>query len=381
MLSTLNSLFIAAVLAGTPLLLGALGEILTEKSGNLNLGVEGMMFMGAITGLAGSYYYEQAVLASGGNPNGVISAGIALICSFLAGTLGALIYAFLTITLRANQNVTGLTLTIFGTGFGNFFGEYIGQKAGGYVAVGDATKAAFTNLHIPVLSEIPVLGKLLFQYNWLVYFAIILAIVMTWFFNKTRVGLNLRAVGESPATADAAGILLFQYNWLVYFAIILAIVMTWFFNKTRVGLNLRAVGESPATADAAGIDITKYKYFATVIGGGICGIGGMYMSMVTTKGVWVHGCVSGYGWLAVALVIFATWSPARGMLVALVFGGLTIMRMYVNIPGLPAQIYDMLPYVADNYAYVCQYSGTSGTDLRYVAICGNDSGADYYQYA
>lgn len=299
MLSTLNSLFIAAVLAGTPLLLGALGEILTEKSGNLNLGVEGMMFMGAITGLAGSYYYEQAVLASDGSPNGVISAGIALICSFLAGTLGALIYAFLTITLRANQNVTGLTLTIFGTGFGNFFGEYIGQKAGGYVAVGDATKAAFTNLHIPVLSEIPVLGKLLFQYNWLVYFAIILAIVMTWFFNKTRVGLNLRAVGESPATADAAG-----------------------------------------------IDITKYKYFATVIGGGICGIGGMYMSMVTTKGVWVHGCVSGYGWLAVALVIFATWSPARGMLVALVFGGLTIMRMYVNIPGLPAQIYDMLPYVA-----------------------------------
>ncbi len=299
MLSILNSLFIAAVLAGTPLLLGALGEILTEKSGNLNLGVEGMMFMGAITGLAGSYYYEQGVIASGGTPNGVISAVIALICSFFAGTLGALIYSFLTITLRANQNVTGLTLTIFGTGFGNFFGEYIGQKAGGYVAVGDATKAAFTNLKIPVLSELPVIGKLLFQYNWLVYFAIILAIVMTWFFNKTRVGLNLRAVGESPATADAAG-----------------------------------------------IDITKYKYFATVIGGGICGIGGMYMSMVTTKGVWVHGCVSGYGWLAVALVIFATWSPARGMLVALVFGGLTIMRMYVNIPGLPAQIYDMLPYVA-----------------------------------
>lgn len=299
MLSTLNSLFIAAVLAGTPLLLGALGEILTEKAGNLNLGVEGMMFMGAITGLAGSYYYEQGVMASGGAPNGVVSALIALLCSFLAGALGALIYSFLTITLRANQNVTGLTLTIFGTGFGNFFGEYIGQKAGGYVAVGDATKAAFTNLKIPVLSEIPVIGKLLFQYNWVVYFAIILAILMTWFFNKSRVGLNLRAIGESPATADAAG-----------------------------------------------IDIMRYKYIATVIGGGICGIGGMYMSMVTTKGVWVHGCVSGYGWLAVALVIFATWSPARGMLVALVFGGLTIMRMYVNIPGLPAQIYDMLPYVA-----------------------------------
>ena len=299
MLNTLNSLFIAAVLAGTPLLLGALGEILTEKAGNLNLGVEGMMFMGAITGLAGSYYYEQAVLAKGGEPNGVLSALIALVCSFAAGTLGALIYSFLTITLHANQNVTGLTLTIFGTGFANFFGEFIGQKAGGYVAVTAATKAAFTKLQIPLLSDIPVLGKLLFQYNWMVYFAIALAIVMAWFFNRSRVGLNLRAVGESPATADAAG-----------------------------------------------IDITKYKYAATIIGGGICGIGGMYMSMVTTSGVWVHGCVSGYGWLAVALVIFATWSPARGVLVALAFGCLTIMRMYVNIPGLPAQIYDMLPYVA-----------------------------------
>lgn len=299
MLNTLNSLFIAAVLAGTPLLLGALGEILTEKAGNLNLGVEGMMFMGAITGLAGSYFYEQAVLKSGGTVNGVLSALIAMLCSFIAGAAGALIYSFLTITLRANQNVTGLTLTIFGTGFANFFGEYIGQKAGGYVAVGDVTKKAFSSLHIPVLSDIPVLGKLLFQYNWLVYLAIAIAIVMTWFFGSSRVGLNLRAVGEDPATADAAG-----------------------------------------------IDTTKYKYIATIVGGGICGIGGMYMSMVTTKGVWVHGCVGGYGWLAVALVIFATWSPARGMLVALVFGGLTIMRMYINIPGLPAQIYDMIPYVA-----------------------------------
>lgn len=141
MLEILGSLFPAAVLAGTPLLLGALGEILTERAGNLNLGVEGMMFMGAISGLAGSYFYEQAVLSSGGTPSGVLSAVIALITSMLAGMLGALIYSFLTISLRANQNVTGLTLTIFGTGFGNFFGEYIGQKAGGYVAVSSVTKA------------------------------------------------------------------------------------------------------------------------------------------------------------------------------------------------------------------------------------------------
>ena len=299
MLSTLQTLFIAAVLAGTPLLLGALGEILTEKSGNMNLGVEGMMFMGAISGLVGAYYYEQGVAAKGGTPSGVIAALVALAVSFLVGALGALIYSFLTITLRANQNVTGLTLTIFGTGFGNFFGEFFGLKAGGYIAVGEQVKAAFSNLKIPVLSDIPVLGKLFFQYNWMVYLALGLAFVMAWFFNRTRVGLNLRAVGESPATADAAG-----------------------------------------------INITRYKYLATIMGGGICGVGGMYMSMVTTSGVWVHNCVNGYGWLAVALVIFASWRAGRAIIVSIIFGGLTVMRMYVSIPGLPAQIYDMLPYVA-----------------------------------
>lgn len=299
MLNILSNLFVAAVLAGTPLLLGALGEILTEKAGNMNLGVEGMMFMGAITGLVSSYYYEQFVLNAGGTPSGLGSSIVALITSFIAGAFGALIYSFLTITLRANQNVTGLTLTIFGTGFANFFGEFFAQKAGGYIAVTDITKKAFVGLKIPVLSEIPVLGKLFFQYNWVVYFALFIAFVMMWFFAKTRVGLNLRAVGESPATADAAG-----------------------------------------------IPIDTYKYAATIIGGGICGIGGMYMSMVTTSGVWVHGCVGGYGWLAVALVIFATWSPARAVLVSIVFGGLTVMRMYISIPGLPTQIYDMIPYVA-----------------------------------
>ncbi len=298
-MNLLINILTAAVLAGTPLLLGTLGEILTEKSGNMNLGVEGMMFMGAIAGLAGAYYYEQGVVSSGGTPSGIMAAAIALVSSFLVGSLGALIYAFLTITLRANQNVTGLTLTIFGTGFGNFFGEYIGIRAGGYVAVGDSVKAAFAGLKIPVLSKIPVVGKLLFNYNWVVYFSILVAVIMAYFFKKTRVGLNLRAVGEDPATADAAG-----------------------------------------------INVTKYRYLATVIGGGICGIGGMYMSMVTTSGVWVHNCVSGYGWLAVALVIFAAWHPARALIAALVFGGLTILRLYLKLPGVPMQIYDMLPYLA-----------------------------------
>ncbi|MFV0527280.1 MAG: ABC transporter permease [Lachnospiraceae bacterium] len=298
-MNVLSNIFFAAVLAGTPLLLGTLGEILTEKSGNLNLGVEGMMFMGAIAGLIAPYYYEQAVVAAGHEPSKLLAVIISAAAAFVVAALGALIYAFLTITLHANQNVTGLTLTIFGTGFANFFGEFFGLKAGGYVAVGDQIKAAFSDNGIPFLSEIPVVGKLLFGYNWVVYFAVIIALVMAWVFNKTRVGLNLKAVGESPSTADAAG-----------------------------------------------INVTKYKYVATVVGGGICGLGGMYMSMITTSGVWVYNCVSGYGWLAVALVIFASWSPTRGLLAALVFGALTVLRLYVSIPGVPMQIYDMLPYVA-----------------------------------
>ncbi len=296
-MNTLLDLAVAAVLAGTPLLLGTLGEILTEKSGNINLGVEGMMFMGAIAGLAAPYVYEQCVLGAGGRPLGWLGAGLSLTASFLAGALGALIYGFLTITLRADQNVTGLTLTIFGTGVGNFFGEYLSGRAGGYVALGDEVKAAFAGISIPGLSQIPVAGRLFFRYNWVVYLAVAVALAMHHFFKRTRAGLNLRAVGEDPAAADAAG-----------------------------------------------IDVARYRYLATVVGGGLCGIGGMYMSMVTTSCVWVHDCVSGYGWLAVALVIFAAWNPARALLAALVFGGLTVLRLYLHIPGIPMQIYDMLPY-------------------------------------
>lgn len=298
-MDTIINLFYAAVLAGTPLLLGTLGEILTEKSGNLNLGVEGMMFMGAVAGLAGTFVYDRLVIANVWIHSPIIVVLLAIVCAFAAGALGGLIYSFLTVTLRANQNVTGLTLTIFGTGFGNFFGEFLGISAGGYAAVSNTTKAVFDGINIKGLSDIPVIGKLFFQYNWIVYLAIALALLLSWFLNRTRIGLNLRAVGESPATADAAG-----------------------------------------------INIARYKYFATVIGGGICGLGGMYMVMVTCGGIWVHNNVLGYGWLAVALVIFSTWSPSRALLAALVFGGLTIIRMYVQIPGLSMYIYDMVPFVA-----------------------------------
>lgn len=294
----------AAVLAGAPLLFGTIGEILTEKSGNLNLGVEGLMFMGAIAGISGVYFVEMFAgpLASTG-----LVMLLAVVSSFLFGCFGSLIYGFLTITLRANQNVTGLTLTIFGVGFANFLGDVISSaNASNYMVVSSSAKLAFANQ--PILPFLAAWGE-----N-----------SQFWFYvNK----------------------LFFSYNFLVYLGVIMAVLMAWFLNRTRVGLNLRAVGESPATADAAGIAVNRYKYLATVIGGGICGIGGMYISMVTAQGVWIYNCVGGRGWIAVALVIFATWSPARAILGGIIFGGLTILRMYVPM-GIPIEIYDLTPYVA-----------------------------------
>ncbi|MBE6882360.1 MAG: ABC transporter permease [Oscillospiraceae bacterium] len=296
-MDTFLNFIVASVLAATPLLFGTLGEILTEKSGHLNLGVEGMMFMGGVAGLAGTYYYEKAV----GEPNALIAAVIGVVCAFLCAMLGALIYSFLTITLRANQNVTGLALTTFGTGFGNFFGEIMGTAAGGYVSVGTVIKAVFDE-GIPVLQDIPIIGKLLFSYNFLVYIAVAMAIVLAYFLNKTRTGLNLRAVGESPATADAAG-----------------------------------------------IPVTAYKYLATCIGGGICGLGGLYIVMNSangTGGVWVHNSISGYGWLAVAIVIFATWSPVKALICSLVIGSLSVLPYYYQIPFIHSAIYEIFPYLA-----------------------------------
>lgn len=283
---------IAAVAAGTPLLFGTLGEILTEKTGNLNLGVEGMMYMGGVAGLAGAYYYEQA---AGAAASGAMAALVATICALLCGAFGALLYSILTITLRANQNVTGLALTIFGTGFGNFVGELMNNQAGGFASVSTATKAVFTG-------------------------------------NTTLTGIVK---------------LFFSYNYLVYLGIVLAIVLMWFLNRSRMGLNLRSVGENPGTADAAGINVTVYKYVGTCVGGGICGLGGMYIVMAQFGGVWQHNCISGKGWIAVALVIFATWSPPRALAGSLLFGALSILRFYVPFGGTAfGPIYDIVPYFA-----------------------------------
>ena len=294
--SFLVLLLSAAVLNGTPLLFGTLGEILSEKAGTLNLGVEGMMYRGGAFGLGAAFYYERAAGEAASAPAAVV---LALLISFLAGAFGALIYSFLTVTLRANQNVTGLALAIFGTGVGQFAGEYMRTTSGGYVAISNALKDVFYRSPFPAeLRELPVAGPLLFGHNLFLYLGVVLAAAMALFLRRSRMGLYLRAVGESPATADAAG-----------------------------------------------IGIARYKYLATVIGGGISAIGGMVYIMTIAGCVWNHEGLSGEGWLAVALVIFCLWRPVNAIWGSVLFGGLMILYMRLQLPFLPNELYKILPYV------------------------------------
>ena len=290
------TLFQAAVYFGTVILFGAVGEILTEKSGNLNLGVPGIMYIGGISGLMGSYLYESAAE----NPSVAVCLLLATVCSIGGAMLGGLIYSFLTITLRANQNVTGLTLTIFGAGFANFYGGELNKMAGGVGQVRATITSNAFRTSIPGLSGAGTIGQLLFSYGFLVYAAIIIAIITSYFLNRTRTGLNLRAVGEAPATADAAG-----------------------------------------------ISVTKYKYLATCIGAGISGLGGLYYVMDYTRGTWSSdGGVERLGWLAVALVIFARWKPTHAIWGSYLFG--ILFWLYLYIPGLERsslELFKMLPYL------------------------------------
>lgn len=286
-MSLLVKFIVAAILAGTPLLFGTLGEILNEKSGHLNLGVEGMMSMGATAGFIVGYQTDNFLLA--------------LIAAFLAGAFGAFIYAVLTVTFMANQNVTGLTLTIFGIGLANFIGFYFIEKSeDGTLKLPEAITLQMRSIHIPFLSDLKVIGELVFSYNPFVYIGIIIAILLGIYLHHTNLGLNVRAIGENPAAADAAG-----------------------------------------------IQVTKYKYINIIVGGGICGIGGAYTSMITNGGVWIADSVGGLGWIAVALVIFATWKPINAIFGSFIFGALRILKFYVNkefIP-IPDAFYDMLPFV------------------------------------
>ena len=286
----------SAIIFGTVILFGALGEILTEKSGSLNLGVPGIMYLGGIAGLASAFAYESSTA----NPSPLVCLLLSLVCAFLASMLGGLLFSFLTITLRANQNVTGLTLTIFGGGLANFFGGSLNKLAGGVGQISVAVTSGAYRTNIPALAN------------------------LGWF-----------------------GRIFLSHGFMVYLAIILAIVLHWFLTRTRTGLNLRAIGESPATGDAAGINVTRYKYLATCIGAGISGLGGLYYTMDYIKGTWAsEGTIEALGWLAVALVIFSIWRPLLAILGSYVFGILTWLYLY--IPGLDRQsleLFRMLPYV------------------------------------
>ena len=297
-MSNLIAWIIRAIPFGTIIMYGAMGEIMTEKSGNLNLGVPGIMYLGGFAGYASAYYYEN----SAANPNLFFCIVLAMICCILASMAGGLIFSFLTITLRANQNVSGLALTTFGMGVANFFGVFI--LNGSSYSAAPITNKAFS-AKIPVLSSMGVIGQMFFSYGFLVYAAIVLAIALHWFLNKTRAGLNLRAVGENPATADAAG-----------------------------------------------INVTKYKYMATCCGAGISGIGGLYYVLDYNRGIWATtGQIEALGWLAVALVIFTTWKPLNAIWGAYLFGILYWLYQYLpnlmgfSLPNYAMDLVQMVPYV------------------------------------
>ena len=292
------SFFPRAVMQGIPLLFGSTGEILTEKSGNLNLGIPGIMYVGGISGVIGSFFYEQA---AGVQLNGFLAIMIPILCSLLGSLLMGLLYCFLTVTLRANQNVTGLAMTTFGVGVGNFFG-------------GSLIK--LTNSEVPSIA----LSK------------------TSLFFKTTLPGAD---------STGWFGQLFLSYGFLAYLAILIAIGASYFLNRTRAGLHLRAVGESASTADAAGINVTKYKYLATCIGSMIAGLGGLYYVMDYANGVWSNNAFGDRGWLAIALVIFTIWRPSASIWASILFGGLYILNIYLPTGTQMAvkELYKMLPYV------------------------------------
>ena len=283
-LSFLLKFIAAAVSAGTPLLFGTVGEIMSEKVGHLNLGVEGMMSIGAVAGFMAGYFSGNLA--------------VAIIAAFAAGVLAALIYAVLTIGFMANQNVIGLTLTIFGVGLANFIGVYMVSRTGTTNwQLPSNLILQMRDVTIPVLTDIPVLGKLLFNYD--------------------------------PFT---------------YVGIAIALLCGWYLFRTKAGLNTQAIGENPSAADAASIRVTKWKYINILLGGGICGIGGAYCSMVINGGIWISDCVGGLGWIAVALVIFASWKPQLAILGSFVFGALRILKYYMPAV-IPIAFFNMLPFV------------------------------------
>ncbi|WEX07097.1 ABC transporter permease [Chelativorans sp. AA-79] len=272
----LESVLITIATAATPLLIAALGELVVERSGVLNLGVEGMMIMGAVTGFA--------VAAMTG------SAWLGIFAAILVGAAFALLFGFLALSLVTNQVATGLALTLFGLGLSGMLGEsFVGQPGVNLGAI-----------HIPVLSEIPVVGRLLF--------------------------------GQDP---------------FFYISILLTIAVAYFLFSTRAGLMLRAVGDNHSSAHAQGINVIGVRYLAVLFGGACAGLAGAYLSIVYTP-QWVENMTAGRGWIALALVVFASWRPWRVVAGAYLFGGVTIGQLHAQALGLgiPSQLLSSLPYLA-----------------------------------
>lgn len=276
------SILAVTIRAGTSLLYATIGEILTERSGILNLGVEGMMIMGAVTAFAVAFHTGSAVLGA--------------LAAVIVGGLLASLHAVLTISLRADQTVSGLALTIFGSGLASFLGQKLGPNGQPLVGM---IGPRFERVALPFLSQLPVVGKSVFQVDVLTYLLYIL-IPVTWY-------------------------------WLY---------------RTRPGLHLRAVGEDPRTADAMGINVARTRYAYTILGGMMCGLGGAHLSLAYTPG-WTEGLTAGRGWIAIALVIFAMWDPIRAVIGALLFGGVTAVQFRLQAAGttLPAAFLNMMPYI------------------------------------
>jgi len=273
---TALAILVATIRAGTPLVFAAIGELVTEKAGVLNLGIEGMMLIGAVTG------FIATVVT--GNPY------LGILAAVIAGMATSLIFGMLTLSLMTNQVATGLALTIFGVGLSAFVGlGFIGTPIDGLDPIA-----------IPLLSDIPVLGPLLFNHDIMIYGSIVLFLVVAWFLFKTRAGLILRAVGESHDAAHAIG-----------------------------------------------YSVLKIRYLAVMFGGASSGLAGAYLSLVYTP-QWAENMTAGRGWIALALVVFATWRPGRVLVGAYLFGGITIMGLHIQAMGfnVSSHLLAALPYLA-----------------------------------
>jgi len=289
-IALISSILAITLRAGTSLIYATVGEIYTERSGILNLGLEGMMLMGAVTAFATAFYTKSLWLA--------------LIVAVIVGGLLAALHAFLCVTMRANQVVSGLSITLFGSGLASFLGQRLGPASNNYFLVG-MVGPKFTTIQIPVLSSLPVIGAL---------------------FNQDIL------------------------TYLVY----LLMPLAWFYlYKTRPGLSLRAVGENPQTADAMGIDVGRTRYLYTILGGMLTGLGGAHLSLAYTPG-WTENLTGGRGWIVIALVIFAMWNPARAVLGAVLFGGINAVQFRLQAAGtaIPAAFLNMLPYLTTIFVLV-----------------------------